>query len=892
MSAKYGSVLTVVVLSAGMAWSADVVMRPGGEVATIQAAVERVRRLRAEGTIPAGRVAEVRVESGRYPVASAATFAPADSAIAFTAAEPGRAVFDGGVRLPPFTAGADGIWRVRVPAGFAFEQLYVNGRRADVARTPNRFYLYMREPWDGRVDPRTGKSADLSRSAFMAEAKDIAPLAALPPDELARVVVLGWQSWDQGRARVACVDGATGAVVMQSGMGFPLFHWSESRPRYSLENYRAALDAPGEWFHDVKAGELLYIPRAGERPETTAAVAPIAPGFVVFAGHALAGACVSNVTFRGLVFEHCGWTMPAGGATNQQSAQNIRTAAIFGDGVRSVTLDRCVIRHVGVHGVWFKRGCRDCVVSHCRIEDLGGGGVYLGDTADWREEKPERLSGFNRVSDNIIRGGGLTFGGAIGVWIGHASDNLVEHNDIGDFRYTGVSMGWTWGCAPTVTKRNRLLWNRIHHIGQGYLSDMGGVYTLGDSSGTVEIGNWIHDVNGYAGTGSPAWGLYTDEGSHGILFASNLVERCRDGAVHQHYGRENVWANNIFATFDRNGVWRSRVEDHTTVIVTNNVFWWTNPEAHLLSGTARTTVKDVVFDGNLYWGVNGLATNAFSGRALAAWQAEGHDRASRVADPKFADPAKGDWRLAPDSPARAMGFVPWDWTFAGVLKDDPAWRAAAMDDSAIPPLADAPKAPRFIRVSARQDFEAFPLGSQTAYGALSPDAPAGISVVKGGCTGRQALRLEDGPDPKFDWQPHLISHVCCEKDRARIRFAFRLEDGVACPQFECRDYHPADGRPYAAGPLLAVRKGALYARDRRLGPVATGVWHTAEVVLRVTGEKALTWDCTVTPAGGAPLAAAGLPVDMGFRVLEWVGFMTPGRTPCAWLLDDYSVEPY
>ena len=86
------------------------------------------------------------------------------------------------------------------------------------------------------------------------------------------------------------------------------------------------------------------------------------------------------------------------------------------------------------------------------------------------------------------------------------------------------------------------------------------------------VNNWIWEVNGYAGNGAPAWGLYTDEGSQGLVFCDNLVARCRDGAIHQHYGRENVYSNNLFLAFSKAGAWRSRAEDHVTIRVLNNVF--------------------------------------------------------------------------------------------------------------------------------------------------------------------------------------------------------------------------------------------------------------------------------------------------------------------------------
>ena len=61
---------------------------------------------------------------------------------------------------------------------------------------------------------------------------------------------------------------------------------------------------------------------------------------------------------------------------------------------------------------------------------------------------------------------------------------------------------------------------------------------------------------------------------------------------------------------------------------------------------------------NLYWNASGQPV-LFGNKGLAEWQAGGQDTNSMVADPWFVDPARGDFRLRPGSPAKQIGFEPW-----------------------------------------------------------------------------------------------------------------------------------------------------------------------------------------------------------------------------------------
>ena len=229
--------------------------------------------------------------------------------------------------------------------------------------------------------------------------------------------------------------------------------------------------------------------------------------------------------------------------------------------------------------------------------------------------------------------------------------------------YTGVSVGWTWGFAGSVAQRNEIAFNRIYDLGKHVMSDMGGVYTLGTSYGTTVHDNVVHDVWSYAYGG---WGLYTDEGSEGIVMERNLCWNTTDGGFHQHYGSGCIIRNNIFAWNKSLGAVRMDrqvVQDIpcTLNFVNNIVVVRDGPlVVRGVRGVGGVWANNIWYDYSGKPDLDGLDWNA--------WRDCGKETGGIYADPQFENALANDFRLKATSPARAAGFKPWDCSRAGRMQ--------------------------------------------------------------------------------------------------------------------------------------------------------------------------------------------------------------------------------
>jgi hypothetical protein len=578
-----------------------------------------------------------------------------------------KPVINGGRILPKFQVVSPALWKVAIPEvmkdNWHFEQLFINGRRAKRAGSDQVFYKVAGVTERVIKQGANNSYAEQAEQSIKLLSEESGWVNLLNKEDREDAVVTIYHNWDITRKRIKDLSAS---MLTIEGQGMRPWNGFNTKSTFTVENAKGLMDEPGEWFLD-RSGTLYYIPFPGETIENTVAVAPVLKELLVIDGNPENR--VKNLSFENLSFQYTAYQLPDAGYEPEQAAASTNAVVSVSHAV-NVNFLGCEFKHTSNYGVWFKNGCSNSTVKNSYLYDLGAGGIKIGEP---KVPENERRVTHNIVIDNnIIMSGGHIFPTGVGVIVFHSRDNTITHNDISDLGYTGISVGWVWGYTPSYAYNNLIANNHIHHLGWGVLSDMGGVYLLGIAPGTVVENNVIHHIYSYDYGG---WGLYTDEGSTGVLLRNNLVYACKSSGFHQHYGKENFIVNNIFVSQVKAQLEATRLEDHLSFTFKHNIIY---TDQGKMDGINWTTVKFLA-DSNSYFDTR-TADIRFGSQPFKAWQAAGKDQHSIIADPEFKNISRSDFRVTNITLMKQIGFKPFPLQQAGVYGSK-KWKKLAASNS-------------------------------------------------------------------------------------------------------------------------------------------------------------------------------------------------------------------
>ena len=558
---------------------------PGTRAAPLATPAGAQARVRAAKGSHRGPI-EVVLHGGTYFLAAPLTFTPEDAGsvgapVTYRGAGGETVILSGGRPITGWQPAGKEVWKTTLPevqAGrWFFRELFVNGVRKPRARTPNGGYLFTRgplaaydsliRPWDFPHRTELWNAHPEAFCGFRFRAGDVPPAADWGSAE-----VLTHHSWESSWQTVRRVDHAREELYFNTPPWFPVgfFGTGSERLRYRLENFREALDAPGEWFLDRGTGELYYQAAPGEDVAGASFVAPRLENLVSVGSEA--GGPTGYLHFRDLSFRHCASRMgvylmtfhaqqgertvglpwqyidwdalvrkryPGWPAAYGPGYAEPQAALSAGEAIRFVNARHCAVTGsevtgIGGYALRIGAGCSYLRIERNRFHDTGSGGVVVGlPVRDVEAEglPKSRAPHHIRIADNALHDTGRVHPGSVGIWLAQAGDNEVIHNHLYNMPYSGISLGWTWGGRPTYTHNNLVARNHIHDVLQ-LLTDGGGIYTLGRQDGSRIERNYIHDISRAPGAvGSHSNGIFFDEGSQRLTVTENVLHDIGNGAV-------------------------------------------------------------------------------------------------------------------------------------------------------------------------------------------------------------------------------------------------------------------------------------------------------------------------------------------------------------------------
>lgn len=368
--------------------------------------------------------------------------------------------------------------------------------------------------------------------------------------------------WTQPRCGVTAIredkDGQVYLEMDQPGWGYVTGKGYSAATADNMvwyENALELLDEPGEWYMDLEAQKLYYMPRSFESVDTMQITLPVFDNYgsgemnaetdigndcdkplVLISGDGFdEEEKVCNIRFEGITFADTTWSRTSGTVGHSDSQNNhvrqqadiLATAAVVVKKAVSIHFTGCTFTRLGINALQMVQGVQNSSINGNIFFDIGGNAVNIAEPYTNGAAAPggEMVKNIT-VNNNYIHDIGTEYGSSSAISIGFANYVTSSHNEIFNIPYSGYHIGYGW-TSPFNRNLQKIVisHNFIHDLMGDVMNDGGGIYTLGFSDTACNGNNYNYITDNYIKNllddGGP---IYNDEASSWWWVENNVID--------------------------------------------------------------------------------------------------------------------------------------------------------------------------------------------------------------------------------------------------------------------------------------------------------------------------------------------------------------------------------
>jgi Right handed beta helix region len=417
------------------------------------------------------------------------------------AAYPGeKPILSGGARIAGWKKEKNGSWKASVDEA-EINDLYANGKRLTLARTPNSGYFYTEgQPTDS--------------TSFQFKAGDLKSWRDLESNRIHMTV-----RWSAIHSSLGKVDEKNHKAYLVTPSADMLI----VPPKYYVENVEALMDTANEWFYNKKLKTIGFIPNAEIKDPNVSEV------FFPKISNLISASGTREKPIRNLRFYNLNFQNTLAGGSGTVAFQYAKNCELLKNRIENVS-------QAAIH---FGIGSYHNLISRNVINDSKGSGIIVAGTPkpeNWDDVVSDNEISYNKITNIQISATGISTYNSI--------RSTVAHNYIKNVGSYGITLG-SWPNIEETSDGSHLA--EYNHVSFTNMKrdDEGGIAVYGLSPGSVVRNNLIHDVHPAATNENVA--LFFQNMSSGWKVYDNTYYNLKQGEMKlcACYLVDNSYENNI-----------------------------------------------------------------------------------------------------------------------------------------------------------------------------------------------------------------------------------------------------------------------------------------------------------------------------------------------------------